>query len=479
MPTERPGPTEDPKPAGIWPQAVLDLLGAGGERPVFEHGERIVGAAEMASLVRRIAAGLGRAGIGTGDGVALRLGVTPEAFAATMAAFAVGARVHGLRPGLTPAQIEGLLRRDDAVLVDDARLAELVATPDDGRPLTAGGRPGDVARVIYTSGSTGDPKGCAQTYAAMSAGWTARPDRWPPAVAELAPRLGRHLVFGSLSSQVMIEYAVVSLAAGGTLVAADGPVFPDAVVRHRATSSVITVGRLHGLIRAQRTKPSDLSSLRALVVSGSPLDPGRLSEALEVLGPIVFHGYGQTEAGLIAMVTPGEMLASPAALASVGRPPAVNDVRIRDGELYVRTPAQAQGYWRDPDETAQVFTDGWIRTRDLAEQDDDGYLRLLGRTRDVIIVSANLVYAGPIERVLASDPAVAEAYVVGRPDDVTGEAVHAFVVAAPGRVPDPDELRRAVAARLGEAAVPQTITPIDHVPLAPSGKPDKQALVSS
>jgi acyl-coenzyme A synthetase/AMP-(fatty) acid ligase len=222
------------------------------------------------------------------------------------------------------------------------------------------------------------------------------------------------------------------------------------------------------------------------MVSGSPLDPGRLREAIDVLGPVIFHGYGQTETGMIAMVTPAEM-ASEAALASVGRPPAVIEVEIRDtdgrpvrtgisGELFVRTPAQAAGYWAEPDETADVFAGGWVRTRDLARLGEDGYLRLLGRVRDVIIVNANLVYAGPIERALAEHPDVAEAYVVGRPDDRTGEAIHAYVVPATSQTPDAEVLRKLVAERLGDAAVPRTVTVIDRVPVAPSGKPDKSAL---
>jgi fatty-acyl-CoA synthase len=461
-------------PTETWPQAVLELLDGGGARPVFEDGDRIVTAAEMSGLIRRIAAGLRATGVVAG--VALQLSVTPEAFAATIAAFAVGARVSGVRPGLTPGQLEHLLSLDEAVLIEDRHLAELVATPDDGVPLVAAGRPDDIARITYTSGSTGNPKGCVQTYAAMTAAWAAHPDRWPPAVAELARHLQRYLVFGSLASQVMLEYGVLTLAAGGTLVAARPPIFPDAIVRHRATASVITVGKLYQLVREQQADPVDLSSLRALMVSGSPIDPGRLSQALDVLGPVVFHGYGQTETGMISMVSPAEMLASPAALASVGRPPAAVDVSLRDGELYVRTPAQACAYRGDPEESQRVFVNGWVRTRDLAEQDDDGYLRLLGRARDVIIVNAELVHAGPIERVLASDPSVAEAYVVSLPDDVTGEAPHAFVVPAPNGVPDPDLLRRLVGSRLGEAAVPHTITVIDHAPVAPSGKPDKAAL---
>ena len=191
-----------------------------------------------------------------------------------------------------------------------------------------------------------------------------------------------------------------------------------------------------------------------------------------------------TTTGSSAMVTPAEMLAYPAALASVGRPPPVTALSIRDadgrpateGELFVRTPAQAAAYWNDPAESAEVFAGGWVRTRDLARLDGDGYLHLLGRIRDVVIVHANLVYAGPIERVLAADPTVAEAYVVGRPDDATGEAVHAYVVPAAGHDIDAGRLRAVVTEALGESSAPKTIQAIERVPVAASGKPDKRAL---
>jgi acyl-CoA synthetase (AMP-forming)/AMP-acid ligase II len=454
----------------LWPQPLLSLLSARGTEPVFEQGDRVVSGDEMMSLIRRITSGLRAAGVKPGDGVVMHLGVAPETFAAIVAGFAVGARVTGVRTD----QLRHVMTTSGGLLIDDSRLPSLLDSPD--ADLVVSGRPDDIARIVYTSGSTGRPKGCCQTYAAITAREQAVPSRWSPGTAAFAARMSRFLVFGSLSAQVMFEYAVLAIASGGVLVAAGPPIYPEAVAKLRATAGVITVGRLHQLVKAQRAEPADLSTLRGLMVSGSPIEPARLADALDVLGPVLFNGYGQTEAGLIAMITPDELLSSPSLLSSVGKPPPAVETSLRDGELYVRTPWQSSFYWDDPAESAEVFVDGWVRTRDLASLRPDGYLRLEGRARDVIIVQAELVYAGPIERALASSPAVAEAYVVGRPDEDSGEAVHAFVVPAPDRTPSLSELRALVEGRLGPKAVPATITLIDAVPVAPSGKPDKNAL---
>ncbi|MFE7032150.1 class I adenylate-forming enzyme family protein [Streptomyces sp. NPDC057621] len=482
-----------------FPGRLLDLLETAGHRPVFEHADRVVTAAELLATVRRATNGLRAHGIGPGDGVALLLGVSPEAFAAIVAAHAVGARVVGVRPGLTPRQRQHLLA--DTVLTVTDRTADtdtgtgtdtdrpgkvlalddLLAAPDDGLRPPPLARPEDIARLIHTSGSTGVPKACAQTYAAMTAAWALRPQAWPPAVRALAARLDRFLVFGTLASQVMMEYGLLTLAAGGTLVTAGQPDLRDGIERHRATASVITVARLRRLTAGQRTSPADLTSLRALMVSGSPLEPGRLREASDVLGPVVFHGYGQTETGMISMATPEDEPGS------LGVPPV--DLEIRDasgrpvppgtdGELFVRTPGQSVGYWREPALTAEVFADGWVRTRDLGRLDPEGRLWLTGRTRDVIIVNANLYYAGPVERLLATHPSVAEAYVVGVPDDDTGEAVHAFVVPAEGHLPELPELRAWVTAHLEEASAPTRLNLIGEVPVTPAGKPDKRRLIA-
>ncbi|MEO3751389.1 long-chain fatty acid--CoA ligase [Streptomyces sp. B6B3] len=501
--------TETGPDARPFPGAVLDALAAAADRPVFEHGDRTLTGGELLDLVARIAAGLRNEGLRPGDGVALLLGVTPEAFATILAAHAVGTRVVGVRPGLPDAHLRHLLGLDIAAVLTDGSAPRVTATTrrdqrtltvdalraTPAAPLSPEGRPDDVARLLHTSGSTGTPKACAQTYAAMTAAWAARPAAWPPAIRALAARLDRFLVFGSLSSQVMFEYAVLTLAAGGTAVVADNPPpasgrgdphiasLAAAITRLRGTASVITVPRLARLVAAQRRDPADLSTLRALMVSGSPLTPDRHREALDVLGPVVFHGYGQTETGMIAMATPDDVPGS------VGVPPAAVEVRIRDahgapvpagvdGELFVRTAAQATGYWGEPARSAEVFTGGLVRTRDLGHLDGDGRLHLTGRTRDVVIVNANLHYAGPIERVIAEHEDVAEAYVVAVPDEDTGEAVHAFVVPATGRTPRLPALRALVTARLGAACAPVRLTAIAEPPVAPSGKPDKRLLLS-
>ncbi|MFD5654999.1 class I adenylate-forming enzyme family protein [Streptomyces sp. NPDC127039] len=479
-----------------FPGAVLDLLDAAGERTVFEHDGREVSGRHLLGMTRRVAAALRQRGVGPGRGLALLLGVGPEAFAAVIAAHTVGARVVGVRPGLTDHQRAALLRdagvtatvtdRTGAPGGTDLRppgtvlpLDELLAAPDDGLRPRVSARPQDVARLIHTSGSTGVPKACAQTYAAMTAAWALRPRDWPPAVRELAGRLDRFLVFGTLASQVMLEYGLLALAAGGVLVSAGPPDLPGALVRHRATASVITVGRLNRLVTQLRAAPVDLGGLRALMVSGSPLEPGRARAAAQVLGPVVFHGYGQTETGMISMATPADPPGS------LGVPPV--DLEVRgpsgrpvpagtEGEVFVRTPSQGAGYWGQPALGDEVFVDGWVRTRDLGSLDARGRLWLSGRVRDVVIVDANVHYAGPIERLLARHPAVTEAYVVAVPDDATGEAVHAFVVPTADRVPALDDLRALVAARLGEACAPTRLTLIDEVPLTAAGKPDKRRL---
>jgi fatty-acyl-CoA synthase len=497
-----------------FPYALLEALREAPSNPAFEHGDSIVSRGELLQLIARLAAALRAAGLGPGRGVAVSLAVSPEAFAAQMAAHVLGCRVVGVRPGYTPGQLAHVLDKDvHALLVDRSTatpdlltaagrtpmlaLDDLVAarSEDGGAEPVITARPDDVAFVAFTSGSTGNPKGCAITYGALTAHWAWQPRVWSPVAAEFATAFRRYMLFGTLSSIVVMEFLGPCLLGGGAAVIPedDGrPLFPYAIERHRITGSIITVPRLGQMLDLLRMEPADVSSLRALMVSGSPLSPDRLAEAVDRLGPVVYQGYGQTEVGNIAMLTPGDIARGrDGLLASTGRPHPRVEISVRDeagrelapgrdGEIFVRCPYQMKGYWGDPEETRDVLRDSWIRTRDLGHVDDKGYLYLVGRTRDVILVNAMVVYAGPIERVLASHPDVIDAYVTGAPDEQTGEAVHAFVVTSGDQALDgatSAELAALVRAQLGADSVPQTITEVPGVPVAASGKPDKRALL--
>lgn len=489
---------------GVFPQALLDSLDRDPGGVAFEHGARTVTRGELLDLVGRFASGLRAAGLGPGRGVAVGTAVTPEGFAVLLAAYALGCRVVGVRPGLTPAQLPHVVGDVDALVVDDAvGTPELVAAAGSATVLRIGpglqgepekpvavGDPDDVAVVTFTSGSTGTPKGVALTYAAMSAKWWHLRVRDPRA-ERLSEGYDRFLLFGTLTSVVMQEHLHVCLLSGGTAVIPEGlPVFPRVIPELRVTACLLTVARLHHVLDVLRAERVDLSGLRVMIVSGSPIAPHRMAEAFERIGPAVRQGYGQTEIGLITMLTAEDVATWPGAIGSVGRPWAGIELEVRDddghplptgriGEIWVRTAYALKGYWNDEEQTADLLRDGWVRTRDIGHLDERDFLHLTGRARDVIIVNAIIHYAGPIEQALASHPRVDQAYVVGAPDERTGEAAHAFVVRAGDRDPNPDDLRALVAAALGEAAVPATITVVPGVPVAPSGKPDKRALLSA
>ncbi|WP_436232575.1 class I adenylate-forming enzyme family protein [Actinacidiphila alni] len=506
----------------VFPQPLVDAFRADPRTPAFEYRSRPVTRGEVLTQVRACVAGLRAAGLGPGGGVAVTTAVTPQGFAAQIAAHLLGCRVTGLRPGLTPAQLDHVLGTGiDAVIADASTGTPELRAAAAGRPvldvdrdlvaeratatagtasaddegdedaLTARGRPDDIGLITLTSGSTGRPKGCAQTYRALTEHWSWQPARWSETAARLADGYRRYLVFGTLTSAVMLEHLALCLLSGGTAVIPEPPLeFPEIWQRYRITACLCTVPRLYQILDTLREHDIDTSSMRALLVAGSPLPPHRLAEAVDRLGPAVHQGYGQTETGMLTLLTP-EDLAKGAdhVLDAVGRPMPGVDISVRDphgrpvpagarGEIWVRSGGAMSGYWQDEAETRDVLRDGWIRTRDLGTLADDGFLRLLGRARDVIFVNAVLHYAGAIESALATHPDVDQAYVVGAPDEHTGEAAHAFVVPAAGRTPGEDALRAVVRRELGEAAVPATVTLLTEVPVAPSGKPDKRALLA-
>jgi fatty-acyl-CoA synthase len=461
-----------------FPRSVLDALATRPEHAAVEHGDQVVTGGELLAMIGTIVGGLRSSGIGPGSSVAMDLDVSAESLAAYLAGYALGSRVIGVHPGYSASQRRHVLSRGVDTVLTGERVAEFLRGPAADPVVLA--RPDDVARVVYTSGSTGQPKGCMQTYAALSWHWSWGVESWCADTAELAARTGRYLLFGSLSSAVVQDYLALCLLSGGTAViprppaAGTGPLFPGVFQRLHATATIMNVPRLYQMLDSLRHGDCDLSTVGAIMVAGSPLPAHRLAEAAQRLGPVLYSSYGQTETGGLTALTPADIAGG--VLASVGRPLPGVDVAIKEGEILVRSPYQMCGYLDEPELTAEVLVDGWVRTRDLGRL-EGGYLYLTGRAREVIIVDAMPVYAGPIERVLTTAPDVDQAYVVGAPDDRRGEAVHAFVVPRAERSLDHAALRAAVRAELGELSVPETITELAQVPVAISGKPDKSAML--
>lgn len=499
----------------LFPHTLLDALRAVPDSVAFEQGSRKTTRGELLDLIFRLASAMRALGLGPGCGIAILVGISAEGFATYMAAHVIGACVVGIRNGYTPRQLSGVLGMGvEALVIDPAEVTPELknaarslrwlsigpypaavdlltcATGSESRDVTT--RADDVAALHFTSGSTGEPKGCAVTYGALSQHFAWKgPRAWSPVAAELAAGFERYMLFGTLASAVVKEFLALCLLGGGTAVIPENngrPIFPYAIARHRISGSIVTVPRFCRMLNILTNEPVDVSSLRALMVSGSPISANRLASALECLGPVVYQGYGQNEAGSISMLTPADVARHhAAALSSVGRPHPEVEVSVREafdhpvgigetGEIYLRSPYQMQHYFGQLDETREVLRDGWLRTRDLGYLDEHGFLHLVGRAREVAMINAMVVYLGPIEHVLASHPDVDQAYVIEAPDEQSGEAIHAFVVPSSGRRIHVPILQALVRAELGDDSVPKTITELEHLPTAATGKPDKHAL---
>jgi acyl-CoA synthetase (AMP-forming)/AMP-acid ligase II len=228
----------------------------------------------------------------------------------------------------------------------------------------------------------------------------------------------------------------------------------------------------------------DCSSLFMLNVGAGPATPARLRQGIERFGPVLRIVYGLSEC-VVVTAQPG--LTENSRLASAGTPYGDVQIEIRDddgkvlpagqtGEVWVCSKLVFAGYVGMPDLTAETLVGGWLRTRDLGYLDDDGYLFLVDRVHDMIVTTRRnwAIFCRPIEDVLGSHPAVRTAAVIGVPDPVVGEGVHAFVVT---RSPVTAlELQDLVTATLNEMWTPAAIDFVDELPLTQIAKVDKVAL---
>jgi len=346
-------------------------------------------------------------------------------------------------------------------------------------------QPGDVMRLGYSGGTTGKPKALASvqrvgltTLQIMMAEW-----EWPaiPRVLSCAPL-----------SHAGASMVLPTLMLGGELLVLPGfdPVAVlEAIQTYRINSMMLVPTMIYALLDHPRFDDFDLSSLETVFYGASAISPTRLKEAIERIGPVFMQFYGQAEApmSLCVLKKRDHDVNDLQRLASCGRPTPWVNLQLLDadgkpvadgepGEICVRGPLVMDGYRDNPGLTAEAFRGGWLHTGDVAVRDPGGFLRIVDRTKDMIISGGFNIYPRELEDIIGEHPAVAQAAVFGLPHEKWGEAVTACVVLKPGATVETADLVAAIASRKGAYQAPKRFEFVDAIPQTPVGKPDKKAL---
>ncbi|MEO6653469.1 MAG: AMP-binding protein [Ilumatobacteraceae bacterium] len=357
------------------------------------------------------------------------------------------------------------------------------------RPLVAPAvTPGDLCTLAYTGGTTGLPKGVLLPHRVWANLTFIQMAEWE------FPADVRMLVATPLSHAAMTLLGPVLLH-GGTfhVMEAFSPAgFFDLVERHRITATMIVPVMLYALQGHERYRTADMSSMETIFYGASPMSPPKLADAIELWGPIFFQFYGQSEAPMVIahMKKADHDLLHPERLASCGRPAPWVHVALLDaddqpvahgapGEICARGPLVMTGYLDMDDETAATLSGDWLHTGDVGRFDDDGFLFIVDRTKDMVITGGFNVFPREVEDVISAHEAVNMVMVVGVPDEKWGEAVKAVVLLAPGHRAS-DELTAEIQAMVkqakGSQQAPKSVDYVDEMPVTAVGKPDKKAV---
>ncbi|WBY01356.1 AMP-binding protein [Ramlibacter tataouinensis] len=433
-------------------------------RPAVFVGDRLhrdYGA--LADHVARLAAGLLEQGLVPGDRVALFMHNHPAylellyaCWWAGLAVVPMNAKLHlreaqwiadhaGVRWAFVTADVGAGLQAERCIDVDGAGYAALPAPV--GLPL-ASCAPTDLAWLFYTSGTTGKPKGVMLTHRnlqCMAMGYFCDVDPIEPEDA---------IVYGPPMSHGAGLYALPHMVAGARhVVPASGGFEPEEIFELARRIGRLTMFAAPTVVKrlVDHAEAHGLSGegFKTIVYGGAPMYVQDLQRALRVLGPRFVQIYGQGESPMVITALSRRHLLNTthprhaARVASVGVAQTPVEVRVADpeggplpagevGEVLVRGDTVMAGYWRDPQATEAAIRDGWLFTGDMGSLDEDGFLTLRDRSKDMIISGGSNIYPREVEEVLLTAPGVAEASVVGAPDPEWGEIVVAFVVPQPG-----------------------------------------------
>ncbi|WP_223626236.1 class I adenylate-forming enzyme family protein [Microbacterium sp. EST19A] len=448
--------------------------------------------ADMLARVEQAAAALHARGIRPGSVIALALPNRAELIIALFAAWRLGAAVTPINPVLGPAEAAYQVADAGAVLVvaeDGERdlgvpnmvIAELESADADVPPMGEYSTD-DLALLIYTSGTTGSPKGVMLTHANLDA-MTASFVEW----FELDANDHSLLVLPLFHANGIVLGTLSPLRAGGR-VSITGRFSRDRffsdVERLRPTyfSAVPAIYAL--LASLPDDVQPDTSSLRFAVCGAAPMPAESIERFERRFGVTIVEGYGLSETTCASTINPLRGVRKPG---TVGLPlPGQQLAVVGDdgetlpqgevGEVVIAGPVVMAGYLGKPEETARTIVDGWLRTGDLGRFDEDGYLQIVDRIKDMIIRGGENLYPKEIENALYAHDEVQEAAVVGAPDPVLGEIPVAFVSLRPGATVSIEELGAHARSILAGFKCPATITILDELPKNPVGKIDKPTL---
>jgi fatty-acyl-CoA synthase len=494
----------------LLPHLIIDGLNRYDDRPFLFLGDATITYAEVRAHASRFAQALEAKGIEKGSRTAILSANRPEVLYSLCANMLIGACNTPLHPlgsaddqayVLEDAQIETLIYDPSIFEPRAAELKERVPglkhllafgpsqVGEDWNGLAAGFEPkplvapdigaNDLNTIVYTGGTTGRPKGVRQPYRAAAYMW---------------PEEVRFLIATPLS-HAAAAFVVPTLQSGGAFVAMQGftpDLFFDTVEKHRITSTFLVPVMIYPLLDHPRAATANLSSLETLFYGASPMSPTRLKEGVEKWGQIFFQCFGQSEApmALTHLKKADHDLSKPERFASCGRPsPWVRLALLDDdnqpvpegeaGEICVRAPLVMEGYNGLPEQTEAAFAGGWLHTGDVGRYDDEGFLHIVDRKKDMIVTGGFNVFPREIEDVISAHPAVAQVAVVGVPDERWGESVKAVVILRPGQEGSESlaaELQAAVKEAKGSVQSPKSVDFVASIPLSPLGKPDKKAL---
>jgi len=358
------------------------------------------------------------------------------------------------------------------------------------------GRPGvpidehDEAYVLFTSGSTGEPKGVVQSHFT----WAHYSITAGLEIGDI--QQGEVFAHGAPLTHFTQIFVHPTFIRGGTNVMLPGlevDTLLSAIERWKVTATAVVPTIIYMLVDHPKRDSYDLSSLSTMIYAGSPIAPDRLKDALEVLGPIFIQTYAGTEPGYVSCLRKTDHRVDTEEdirrLASGGRPIPYVEVTIQDdednilpvgevGEICSKQLGQMLGYV-DASRNAEALRDGWVHTGDIGRLDEDGFLYLVDRKKDMVVSGGFNVFPRQVEDVLLEDPDVAQTAVVGIPHEKWGEAVHAFVVVKDAVAADDvlvERLKGGVKAALGSVSAPKTVDFLDELPVNPAGKVDKKTL---